>query len=92
MRASSACHAIKHVSPKLGTRTIHYRSFAKAGSRKWKNDARAQPHLLGGLESYEIGSTGGGANQRDRIIAAQPIGNLHPDPLYLIKWKPGRGR
>src|SRR5262245_44031443 len=88
MRASNACHAVKYAFPKLWARTIDHRSLAKAGDRKRKNDARAQPHLLGGLESNQIGSTRGGANQRDRIDAAQPIGNLHRDPVDLIKGKP----
>src|SRR5215475_8832839 len=88
MRASDACGPIKHGSPKLGARTIHDGSFAKTSGRKRKNDARAEPHFLGGLESNQIGSTSGGANQSDRMAATQLVGNLHPDPVDLIKGKP----
>src|SRR2546421_3499606 len=88
MRASNACDAVKYVSPKLWVRTILNRSFAKAGGRKGKNDARAQSHLLGRLERNQIGSAGSRANQRDRMAAAQLVGNLHADPVDLIKGKP----
>jgi hypothetical protein len=92
MRASNACDAIKYPSPKLGTRAIYNRSFAKAGSQKRKNDARAQPHVLGCLKSDQIGSAGGRANQRNCMASAQLIGDLSADPGDLIKGKPRRQR
>jgi hypothetical protein len=43
---------------------------------------------LSGLEGDQIGAASSGTNQRNRLCAAQLVGNLLSDAVDLIKGKP----